>query len=27
MPLYYGEIKINADNQYQVIPRTRPSEE
>ncbi|MFN5891831.1 MAG: DUF6972 family protein [Dolichospermum sp.] len=27
MPLYYGEIKINADNQYHVIPRTRPSEE
>ncbi|MBW4559042.1 MAG: hypothetical protein KME59_24600 [Trichormus sp. ATA11-4-KO1] len=25
--LYYGEIKINADNQYHVIPRTRPSEE
>ncbi|MFO5474852.1 MAG: DUF6972 family protein, partial [Dolichospermum sp.] len=22
MPLYYGEIKINADNQYHVIPRT-----
>ncbi|WP_422387098.1 DUF6972 family protein [Aphanizomenon flos-aquae] len=27
MPLYYGEIKINADNQYHVIPRTRPIEE
>ncbi|MBD2250238.1 DUF6972 family protein [Nostoc parmelioides] len=27
IPLYYGEIKINADNQYHVIPRTRPSEE
>jgi hypothetical protein len=25
--LYYGEIKINADDQYHVIPRTRPSEE
>jgi len=25
--LYYGEIKINADNQYHVIPRRRPSEE
>ncbi|WP_407919810.1 DUF6972 family protein [Dolichospermum compactum] len=22
-----GEIKINAENQYHVIPRTRPSEE
>ncbi|MBD2386395.1 DUF6972 family protein [Cylindrospermum sp. FACHB-282] len=27
IPLYYGEIKINADNQYHVVPRTRPSEE
>ncbi|WP_371316526.1 MULTISPECIES: hypothetical protein [Aphanizomenonaceae] len=27
IPLYYGEIKINADNQYHVIPRTRYSEE
>lgn len=27
IPLYYGEIKINADNQYHVIPRRRPSEE
>lgn len=27
IPLYYGEIKINADDQYHVIPRTRPSEE
>ena len=27
IPLYYGEIKINADNQYHVIPRTRPSKE
>ncbi len=27
IPLYYGEVKINADNQYHVIPRTRPSEE
>jgi hypothetical protein len=26
IPLYYGEIKINADNKYHVIPRTRPSE-
>jgi hypothetical protein len=23
--LYYGEIKINDDNQYHVIPRTSPS--
>jgi hypothetical protein len=23
--LYYGEIKINDDNKYHVIPRTRPS--
>lgn len=27
VPLYYGEMKINADNQYHVIPRTRPSKE
>ncbi len=27
IPLYYGEIKINADDQYHVIPRTRRSEE
>jgi len=27
VPLYYGEIKINADNQYHVIPRIRPSGE
>ncbi|WP_442939955.1 DUF6972 family protein [Nostoc sp.] len=25
--LYYKEIKINADDQYHFIPRTRPSEE
>ena len=24
--LYYGEIKINDNNQYHVIPRNRPSE-
>ncbi|MEO0407205.1 MAG: hypothetical protein AAF289_07640 [Cyanobacteria bacterium P01_A01_bin.135] len=24
-PLFYGEVKINAENQYHVIPRTRPS--
>ncbi len=27
IPLYYGEIKINANDQYHVIPRTRRSEE
>ena len=26
IPLYYGEIKINENNQYHFIPRTRPSE-
>ncbi len=25
--LYYGEMKINEDNQYHVIPRTKPSRE
>jgi hypothetical protein len=25
--LYYGEIKINDDNKYHVIPRTSPSRE
>ncbi len=25
-PLFYGEVKIDADNRYHVIPRTRPSE-
>lgn len=25
--LYYGEIKINEDNKYHVIPRTKPSTE
>ncbi|WP_072619277.1 DUF6972 family protein [Spirulina major] len=24
--LFYGEVKIDADNQYHPIPRTRPSE-
>jgi hypothetical protein len=24
-PLFYGEVKINAEDQYHVIPRTRPS--
>jgi hypothetical protein len=27
LPLFYGEVKIDADNQYHPIPRTRPSEE
>ena len=26
-PLFYGEVKINAENRYHVIPRTRPSQE
>jgi hypothetical protein len=26
-PLFYGEVKIDAENRYHVIPRTRPSEE
>jgi hypothetical protein len=26
-PLFYGEVKIDADNRYHTIPRTRPSEE
>lgn len=25
-PLFYGEVKIDAENRYHVIPRTRPSE-
>lgn len=24
-PLYYGELKIDSNNRYHVIPRTRPS--
>ena len=24
--LFYGEVKVDADNRYHVIPRTRPSE-
>lgn len=24
-PLFYGEVKIDAENRYHVIPRTRPS--
>ncbi len=27
IPLFYGEVKINADNRYHPIPRSRPSEE
>ena len=26
IPLFYGEVKVDADNRYHVIPRTRPSE-
>lgn len=26
IPLFYGEIKIDAENRYHVIPRTRPSQ-
>lgn len=26
IPLFYGEVKIDAENQYHVIPRNRPSE-
>ena len=25
--LFYGEVKIDADNRYHPVPRTRPSEE
>ena len=25
--LFYGEVKIDAENRYHVIPRTRPSQE
>jgi hypothetical protein len=25
VPLFYGEIKIDATNRYHVIPRTRPN--
>jgi len=25
IPLFYGEVKIDAKNRYHVIPRTRPS--
>ncbi len=27
VPLFYGEVKIDANNRYHPIPRTRPSEE
>jgi hypothetical protein len=26
IPLFYGEVKIDAENRYHVTPRTRPSE-
>lgn len=26
-PLFYGEVKIDAEDRYHVIPRTRPSQE
>jgi hypothetical protein len=26
IPLFYGELKINVENKYHVIPRTRPSQ-
>ena len=26
VPLYYGEVKIDAENRYHVVPRTRPSQ-
>jgi hypothetical protein len=25
--MFYGEVKIDADNRYHAVPRTRPSEE
>lgn len=27
LPLFYGEVKMDVDNQYHPVPRTRPSEE
>jgi hypothetical protein len=27
LPLFYGEVKIDADHQYHPVPRTRPGEE
>ncbi len=27
IPLFYGEVKIDADNRYHPVSRTRPSEE
>lgn len=27
LSLFYGEVKIDADNQYHLIPRTRPGQE
>lgn len=26
VPLFYGEVKIDAENRYHAIPRTRPSQ-
>lgn len=26
-PLFYGEVKVDAENRYHAIPRTRPSQE
>jgi hypothetical protein len=26
-PLFYGEVKIDTENRYHVIPRTQPSQE
>ncbi|MBF2077368.1 MAG: hypothetical protein IGR76_02320 [Synechococcales cyanobacterium T60_A2020_003] len=26
-PLFYGEVKIDAESRYHIIPRTRPSQE
>lgn len=26
-PLFYGEVKIDAENRYHAIPRTRPSQD
>ncbi|WP_442937806.1 DUF6972 family protein [Nostoc sp.] len=27
IPLFYAEVKIDAENRYHVIPRTQPGEE
>lgn len=26
-PLFYGEVRIDAEDRYHVVPRTRPGEE